>query len=124
MFQPKHVANARHRKAKPMSDFYNKTLLMVRRLLPYVLLFLIAQFAIRLTLAIYSHASLTTVADWLLPFATGFLFDVSVVLMALPVLLVFPTLLPKSWAGGRLDRSVAFGAFAILAFLMIFQGIS
>ena len=53
-----------------MPDFYNHLLLMARRVLPYVLLFLVAQFITRLALAIYSRASLLTPGDWLMPLPT------------------------------------------------------
>lgn len=98
--------------------------MMARRLLPYVVLFLVAQTAIRLGLALYSREALAAPGDWITPFATGLWFDLAVALIALPVFAVFPLLLPKGWAGGRLDKSVAFIAFAVLVLAMIIQGIA
>lgn len=102
-------------------SFSNAARVMVRRLLPFLLLFLGAQFLIRLALALVSRRSLSGAEELVLPFVTGLWFDIAVALMAAPVLLLFPTLLPRSWAGKRLDRSVAFAAYALLAFLMLFQ---
>lgn len=92
-----------------------------RRLLPYILLYLGAQFLIRLGLMLVSWNGLDGFSDRTVPFLTGFWFDLAVLLMAIPVILVFPLLLPKSFAGGLLDRSVALGFFALLAMLMVFQ---
>lgn len=108
----------------PMTESYKSTLLIARRLLPYFVLFIVAQSAIRLGLALYSWQSLSAPGDWIIPFATGFWFDVAVALMALPLLAIFPLLLPKNWAGGRLDKSVGFIALAVLVLLMIIQGIA
>ncbi len=101
-------------------SFLTSLRLMVRRLLPYGLLFLVANTLIRLFLTIVAHKSLSG-TDYVLPFFTGFWYDLVVVLIAAPVFMVFPLLLPKTWAGGNFDRSVGFIAFAVLAFMMIFQ---
>jgi phosphoglycerol transferase MdoB-like AlkP superfamily enzyme len=101
--------------------FANAFRVMARRLLPYFLLFLGAQFLIRVALALVSYRSLSGAADWVLPFVTGLWFDIAVAMMAAPVFLVLPALLPQSWAGGRFDRIVAFSAYAVLAFMMLFQ---
>ena len=100
---------------------FSAFLVFARRLLPFFILFLVAQSLIRLFLAVVSHGSLNGVTDWLLPFVTGLWFDVAVALMAAPALLIFPLFLPKSFGGQRLDRSVSFLGFSILAFLMLFQ---
>ncbi len=94
---------------------------LLRRLMPFFILFLVAQALIRLFLAVVSHGSLNGVTDWVLPFFTGFWFDLAVALMAAPVLLIFPLFLPKTYGSGRLDRSVTFLGFSVLAFLMLFQ---
>jgi phosphoglycerol transferase MdoB-like AlkP superfamily enzyme len=100
---------------------YSAFRIFARRLLPFFILFLVAQTVIRFFLAIVSYRSLSGPVDSLLPFVTGFWFDVAVALMAAPVLLIFPLFLPKSFGGGRLDRSVSFFGFSSLAFLMLFQ---
>jgi phosphoglycerol transferase MdoB-like AlkP superfamily enzyme len=95
--------------------------MLARRLLPFFLLFLVAQTLIRLFLAVVARASLNGLTDWALPFFTGFWFDVTVAMIAAPVLLIFPLFLPQSFGGGRLDRGISFLGFSILAFLMLFQ---
>ncbi len=92
-----------------------------RRLLPFFILFLVAQSLIRLFLTFLSLDASSGLFAWVMPFFTGLWFDIAVALMAAPVLLLFPLLLPKSFGGGRLDRSVSFFGFSTLAFLMLFQ---
>ena len=92
-----------------------------KRLLPYFLLFLVAQFLIRIGLMLVSWGKLDGLSDRVFPLLTGFWYDVALVLMAAPVVLIMPLFLPKGWGGGRFDRSVALGFFAFLAMLMVFQ---
>lgn len=94
-----------------------------RRLRPFVVLFLVAQFLIRLGLTVVSIGNLSfDPLDWMVPFLTGFWFDIVTLLPVLAVFLVFPLLLPASWAGKRFDRAVGLLAFALFLFLMVMQG--
>ncbi|RWO20928.1 MAG: hypothetical protein EOS10_36335, partial [Mesorhizobium sp.] len=96
-----------------------------RRLKPFILLFLLTQFLVRLALTLVSAKDLSFhPADWLVPFFTGFWFDIVTLLPILVVFLLFPLLLPVSWAGKRFDRAVGLSGFAIFLFLMVVQGVS
>jgi len=105
-------------------SFLQAAAAMFRRLRPYILLFLLAQFFIRAGLTFISMKDLSLAPqDWLLPFLTGFCFDIVTVLPIVAILLIFPLFLPVSLAGKRLDRMVGMVAFGVLAFLMAFQAI-
>ncbi len=96
----------------------------LHRFKPYILLFLIAQFLIRAMLTVVSMKDLSLAPqDWLLPFVTGFWFDIVAMLPIIAVMMVFPLFLPVSFAGKRLDRAVGLSAFCVLAFLMAFQAV-
>ncbi len=97
---------------------------VLRRVAPFILLFLAAQTAIRLGLMLVSSGSLHGLTEHLAPLLTGFWFDLVVVLLALPAILLFPLVLPQRFAGGLIDRTVAIGFFAFLAMLMAFQACS
>lgn len=104
-------------------DFVQAASAMFRRLRPFILLFLIAQFVIRLTLTIVSVKDLSLAPqDWLVPFLTGFWFDVVTLLPIVAAMLVFPLLMPVSLAGKRFDRVIGLTAFAVALFLMSVQG--
>ncbi|TIP10480.1 LTA synthase family protein [Mesorhizobium sp.] len=94
------------------------------RLRPFVLLFLAAQVLIRLGLTVVSIGNLSLdPLDWMVPFLTGFWFDIITLLPILAVFLVFPLLLPASWAGKRFDRAVGLLVFALFLFLTVMQGV-
>jgi phosphoglycerol transferase MdoB-like AlkP superfamily enzyme len=95
--------------------------LYVRRLLPFFILFVVAQTCIRVLLAIVSFQGLTSPLDFILPFLTGLWFDIAVAFIAAPVFLIFPLILPNSYLSGRLDRFVAFFGFVLLTISMLFQ---
>jgi len=95
---------------------------MFRRLRPFILLFLAAQFAIRLALALNSAGDLSPgPQDWLLPFLIGFWSDILALLPIIAVLMTGPLLMPASLAGRRFDRALGLSAFAVLLFLMALQ---
>lgn len=105
-------------------DFVQAASAMFRRLKPFILLFLIAQFFIRLTLTLVSAKDLSLAPrDWLVPFLTGFWFDLVTLLPIVAAMLLFPLLLPVSLAGKRFDRAVGLSAFAVALFLMAVQGL-
>ncbi|RWN50155.1 MAG: sulfatase, partial [Mesorhizobium sp.] len=106
-------------------DFCSIGRAFFRRLKPFILLFLLTQFLVRLALSLVSAKDLSFhPADWLVPFFTGFWFDIVTLLPILVVFLLFPLLLPVSWAGKRFDRAVGLSGFAIFLFLMVVQGVS
>jgi phosphoglycerol transferase MdoB-like AlkP superfamily enzyme len=104
-------------------DFFQAARTMFRRLRPFILLFLVAQFVIRLALTLASARDLSLAPrDWLLPFLTGFWFDVVTLSPIVAAMLVFPLVMPVTLAGKRFDRAVGLTAFAVALFLMAVQG--
>ena len=90
---------------------------MFRRLRPFILLFLAAQFLIRLALTLVSAKDLSPdPRDWLLPFLIGFWSDIQVLLPIAAVLMIGPLLVPVSLAGRRFDRWLGLAAFAAFLF--------
>ncbi|MBE0702687.1 MAG: hypothetical protein IH582_05880, partial [Afipia sp.] len=105
-------------------NFVQAVSAMFRRLKPFVLLFLIAQFLVRLTLTVVSAKDLSLAPqDWLIPFLTGLWFDLVTLLPIVATMLLFPLLLPVSFAGKRFDRAVGLSAFAIALFLLAVQAV-
>lgn len=95
---------------------------MLRRLRPFILLFLAAQFVIRLGLTLVSAKDLSpNPQDWLLPYLVGFWFDIVVLLPIVAMLMIGPLLIPVSLAGKRFDRALGLAAFAVILFLMALQ---
>lgn len=92
-----------------------------RRFLPLALVFLVAQFAVRLTLALRAGGSfIDGPLDIVRPFAIGLWFDVLVLLVALLPGTVYWILMPIRWRGGRTDAAVTYFGFAVVLFLIGF----
>ena len=104
--------------------FAQSAIAVFRRLRSFVVLFLVAQFLIRLGLTLASAGSLSLdPLDWLVPFLVGFWFDIVTLLPILAIMLIFPLFLPVSLAGKWLDRTVGLSAFAVFLFLMAVQAV-
>jgi phosphoglycerol transferase MdoB-like AlkP superfamily enzyme len=92
-----------------------------RRFLPLAVVFLAAQFAVRLTLALRAGGSfIDGPLDIARPFVIGLWFDVLVLLVALLPGTVYWMLMPKNWRGARADTAVAYVGFAFALFLIGF----
>jgi phosphoglycerol transferase MdoB-like AlkP superfamily enzyme len=104
--------------------FVESAIAVFRRLRSFVVLFLVAQFLIRLGLTLASAGSLSlNPLDWMVPFLVGFWFDIVTLLPILAIMLISPLFLPVSMAGKWLDRTVGLSAFAVFLFLMAVQSV-
>ena len=93
----------------------------VIRFWPFVALFLVAQTLLRLLLSIIAGTNFIDGPwDLVRPFAIGFLFDVSVLLVLLIPGTLYWTLLPARLRGGHFDRAMTFSGFVFAAFMVGF----
>lgn len=91
----------------------------IRRFLPLALIFLGAQFLVRLTLALRTGGGFVDgPADVIRPFLIGFWFDLLVLLVALVPGTLYWIFLPKTWRGGVCDAIVTYAGFAFMLFLI------
>lgn len=92
-----------------------------RRFLPLAVVFLAAQFAVRLTLALRAGTSfIDGPLDIVRPFVIGLWFDLLVLSIALLPGTVYWMLMPKSWRGARADVAVAYVGFGFVLFVIGF----
>lgn len=92
-----------------------------RRFFPLALIFLAAQFGVRLTLALRAGASFVdSPVDLIRPFVIGLWFDLVVLFCGLIPGTLYWILVPKSWRGGRADAVATYIGFAFVLFLIGF----
>ena len=104
-----------------MPDIQRAFVAYGRRFLPLALVFLAAQSAVRLTLAVRAGTSfIDGPLDLVRPFVVGLWFDVLVLLVALLPGTVYWMLMPKNWRGGRTDIAVTYFGFVFVLFLIGF----
>lgn len=104
-----------------VQQFKDAVAAYVRRFLPLALIFLIAQFLVRLTLAVTAGRSfIDTPLDAVRPFVVGFWFDLLVLVIGLMPGTVYWVLMPKNWRGGRLDAVMTYAGFVAVLLLIGF----
>lgn len=104
-----------------MHEFMRACAAYIRRFLPLALIFLAAQFIVRLTLALRTGSGFVdSPLDIIRPFVIGFWFDLLVLMIGLLPGTVYWVLMPKGWRGRRVDSAVTYVGFVFVLFLIGF----
>jgi phosphoglycerol transferase MdoB-like AlkP superfamily enzyme len=94
----------------------------IARCLPFAVIFFAIETAVRLVLAAWVWDSIEISSwDWLKTFAVGASFDVVVLAYFLLPFALYLLVLPRSWRGGRADRTVTMTWFFVNVFVVIYS---